>query len=376
MAEIATNTVAETQVENNVENTQQGTEQQTETTTTATTTEATSTETENTVIGAEATTTETAKAETTTQTETVKVEPTKKTFEELAKEFGFENELEILNEAKAQKQKQKEEEEKPYSEAKEWAELISFSAKNKLADSNDFIEHKKINAEKNETLAFNKFKAEFVAPEGADALEPSELQELIVEQFNEKYFIGSDNPTLQKTGEKLLEEVANEVRKPINEKILTAQNRFATTAMYQQHQTALNEFNKTAQTVSAVVKDADGKEETISFEVTPELTQAEVDTYLKSEEGNEVLNLIFKSFTASREAGDKGYGAVLTHLHQQKVQDKIIQQGIQLGYEKGLEAGKALGVGAKAPFNSKENSTQSVEAKDEPVRQFKSTKYS
>lgn len=303
-------------------------------------------------------------------------QPAKKSLQEILAENGHGEDYELLQQLKSNKQKEIEEKEKPFIETKEWAKIVEFSAQNKLATADDFLQHKSINAEKNEVLAFNKFKAEYQPSEYEQDLTPAELEEAIKESFNEKYFIGNDNETLKKAGEKEIEAIANEIRKPINDKILSAQNTFATTAMYQQHKTALEEFNKTAQTVSAVVKNADGQEETISFEITPELTQAEVDSFLKSEEGSPVLNEIFKAFVTNREHGDKGYGAILNFLHQQKSQAIIAQKSMQTAYEKGLEKAKDLSVGAKQPFNSKENSAQMVDTKDEPVRQYKSTKYS
>jgi len=369
-----TNTTTE-QVESAVVNTQQSVDQQATTTTTAST-EANIVDTniEN----------ESAKSENVEQQQTdvivngettTNTTATKKSLEEILKENGYEEEIKIIQTAKEAKQKEIEEQEKPYSEAKEWAELISFSAKNKIANSDDFIEHKKINSEKNETLAFNKFKSEFVAPEGSEELDADELNELIVEQFNEKFFIGSENETLRKFGEKELESFANEVRKPINEKIATAQNRFASEAMYQQHQKALAEFNKNPQTVKAIVKDESGADIEIAVEITPSLEQSEVDAYLKSDEGNPVLKMVFQSFIEDREKGDKGYGAVLTYLNEVKSKEIINQKIAETAYQKGLEKAKEYGIGAKAPFSSKENSTQSADTTEEPVREFKSNKY-
>lgn len=381
MSETTTNTSVET-VQSTAQTANTETTQVTPSAETATTTETTQPQTvdSTTQTGTETTATtnteiinENQTTHTTTNEQTTI--PAKKSYEEILREHGYEEELSLLQNAKAQKQKEAEEAEKPFTEAKEWAQIIDFSAKNKIATADDFIEHKRLNSEKNETLAFNKFKAEFQPNEIESQLDEAELQQLIREQFNEKYFIWSDNPTLKATSDKLLEEAANEVRKPINEKILKAQNHFATTEMYKQHQAALSEFNKTTQTISGVVKNEDGTEETISFEVTPNLSQSEVDSFLKSEENNLIIRELFKAFSINREHGDKGYGAILNHLHKEKIQNEITQKSMQIGYERGLEKGKEMGIGAKNPFNSKENSQQHLETQDEPVRQFKSNLY-
>jgi len=371
-----TNTAAETQVAPQNTTTEQAAPQAT-TTTTETAAGTVDTETTATPESTSAAPTETSTEEQGSETATPQaVAPApKKSIEDILKENGYEEELQVLQNAKQQKQKEAEEAEKPFSETKEWAALIDFSAKNKLANADDFIEHKKINAESNQTLAFEKFKSEFVAPEGSEELEASELNELITEQFNEKFFINSENEALKKIGEKELESFANEVRKPINEKIAVAQNRFATTAMYQQHQKALTEFNKNPQTITTKFKDDAGNEIELSVDITPTLEQAEVDTYLKSEEASPVLKMIFESFTKDREQGDKGYGAVLSYLHQQKSKDIISQKIAEKAYEKGLEKAKGLAAGAKKPFNSKENATPETTSEEKPLRQYSGGKF-
>jgi len=145
--------------------------------------------------------------------------------------------------------------------------------------------------------------------------------------------------------------------------------------MYQQHQKALTEFNKNPQTITTKFKDDAGNEIELSVDITPTLEQAEVDTYLKSEEASPVLKMIFESFTKDREQGDKGYGAVLSYLHQQKSKDIISQKIAEKAYEKGLEKAKGLAAGAKKPFNSKENATPETTSEEKPLRQYSGGKF-
>jgi len=152
-----TNTAAETQVAPQNTTTEQAAPQAT-TTTTETAAGTVDTETTATPESTSAAPTETSTEEQGSETATPQaVAPApKKSIEDILKENGYEEELQVLQNAKQQKQKEAEEAEKPFSETKEWAALIDFSAKNKLANADDFIEHKKINAESNQTLAFEK----------------------------------------------------------------------------------------------------------------------------------------------------------------------------------------------------------------------------
>ncbi len=318
----------------------------------------------------------TAEKVVTPQAETTTIVTPKKSVEELLAEHGYGDELEIIKKSKETIAKEIEETEKPFNETKAWADLIEFSAKNKLATQDDFIAHKEINKQSNETLAFNKFKSDYVPSELEKYLEPAELEEVIRSAYNEKFYIDSDNETLKKIGQQEISAIADSERKPINDKILTVQNRMLTSAMTQQHKIATEEFAKTAQKSTVEFTNEKGETVVVETESTPAVKFEEVAEFLNSEDGQPVLKVLFEAFRTNREAGDKAFGEFLTAKYSNQTIKETQSQIAKSSYEKGLEAGKALAVGSKNPFNSKENQINGINTQEEPVREYTSSKYS
>ncbi len=365
MADTTINNAEETIVEQQPTNEQTATQTADQTTTnvdvTATATETpTETSTENVI----------AKTEVIATTDA-----TKKTFEELAKEHGFDAELELLKQARANKEKELAEQEKPFEDTKAFAEKVEFASKNKLAVQDDFIQHIELNKEKDEVLAFNKFKSEFIPDEDEELLNEFELAEVIKEKFNDKYDLESENEKLKKAGLKEIAEIANEIRKPINDKINSVNERMLVSAMSQQHQSAIAEFNKNAKNLTTTIKDAEGNEVEIVAEITPTIDAKEIQAFLSSDEGTPVFDILFTAFSQSREAGDKAFGDFLNTQYAQKNKAVEAQKIAENAYNLGLAKGKEMGVGAKAPFNSKENSINLNNNNGEPLREYSGGKF-
>lgn len=338
------------------------------------TTEATSEET-NTENTSTETKTELPKEVVQTTTQETTTTTAKKSLEELLAEHGYAEELEIIKKTKESAAKEVEAIEKPFNETKAWADLIEFGAKNKLATQEDFIAHKEINKQSNDTLAFNKFKAEYVPNEFENELEPTELEDAIKEAFNEKFFVNSENENLKKIGQQEIAALAEIERKPINDKILTVQNRMLSSAMAKQHKIATEEFSKNPQKTTTEFINEKGETVSVEVETAPTVKFEEVSEFLSSDEGQPILKVLFEAFRTNKEAGDKAFGEFLTAKYGGQISQQNNSQIAKSAYEKGLEVGKALAVGTKDSFNSKENIINGINANEEPVREYSGGKY-
>lgn len=296
---------------------------------------------------------------------------TKKTIEELLAEHGYKEELDIISKAKEQKAHETQETEKPFSETKAWADTVSFAAKNKLATQEDFMEHKRISGLSDEELAFSKYKLEHQSDEDYEDLSTSELEDTLRAEFNEKYFIGAENEMAQKIGQTELKKLADEIRKPINDKILSVQSRMITNAMSDDHRAMTESIAKTPLKKTIEIVNNKGEKEAIEVEFTPKVDFSEVAEYLKSDEGSPILNVLYDTYKGNREQGMNAFKDFLeTRYSSQNVQS--IAQSL---YEKGLAVGKSLAVGSKTPFNSKENFIKGVPQSDAPIREYRGGRY-
>lgn len=188
-----------------------GKEQSTETTTTETTTTAT---------------TEEAAKEVITPSED-KGSPNKPEVSDEIKQQLLE--LEELRKYKAEKEKPTPSEEEKRKEAElDRVEMRKYAIKNDLAKDEDFAKYETLQQKNDTELVKENFITEFKADNKEDFDNEDELEQAAKDAFEEQYHLNSQNKTLKKQGQKLLEKEAAEIRNPYATKISTAQSKYNT----------------------------------------------------------------------------------------------------------------------------------------------------
>lgn len=262
-----------------------------------------------------------------------------------------------------------EERSKPDTESKAFADLTQYVVEKKLATKDEIIEFENISKADDKSLVYAKFSEKYRKDNPELTLTDADIQE----EFNAEYFIGDGNEKLAKQGQRILSEEANEIRKPIIDKINSFKKDFVIgtnmASFTKQQQTIVDEFNKHVISKSVVI---DGNK--ITVEVKPDVTFDELKKHFSSEDGKVQNNILFEAFTTDRTQSEKALGQLLSHMASAKTEEKFLQAFASKIKEQVESEFKGKEAGAKAPFNSKKEVNISDAAKVDPVDQWRKMK--
>lgn len=268
-------------------------------------------------------------------------------FEDGLKDFGFTKEE--LAELKAKRDAEKAETEKPLQEQTEWAQKVQFGIQNKLITKEDLDTHTIVSKKADKDLVFEAF--EF---DNEDDLEGDELVEAKLEAFNDEYNLNSHNERAKAKAEQALKLEAEKIRSQISEKINKVNTEYQESVIsnnfLKDRQLVLDDLNKNgyAETI-----EVEGVKLEVKIPVTT--TELEVREMLTSDEGVAVLKLMRDVYKDNQEGAKQVFRELIINKNKSQAIAKT-------AYEAGLEAGKAMNVGATAPFNPRQEVTQSVQA--------------
>jgi len=240
--------------------------------------------------------------------------------------------------------KAKEEKNKPSTEEMAFADLTKYLIETKKSSKDEILTFEALKKADNQTLVFNKFS------EDQKKSDPTLTDEDITDLFNDEYFIGSENEKLAKVGQNLLNQAAEEIRKPLSEKIMGFEREYVTNAnmgaFKQQQETAITEFNKHKISQSFEVN---GK--TLTAEVDSDISFNEVKDYLtKNEDGKIINDTLFSLFLQDKSKSDELFGKVISDLSRAKTQEKLAQEMAKNIWAEAEEHFGKLAIGAKATF--------------------------
>jgi hypothetical protein len=307
----------------------------------ATTTEVTTTDNADVVIP------ESTATETEAKIETPIVPTNVVSFEEGLKEIGFSKE-ELL-EFKAKREAEQAELEKPLREQKNWAEKLSYGINNKLFTKDDVLKHEEISKKSDIDLMFENF--EFIPSE--EGLSQEEIEDAKLDAFNETYHIYASSESAKAQGQKMLEAGAKEIRSKVSDKFNKVDAEFT-------ERTISNNFLEQRKSVLAELTEKGHKEsftiegETIEIEIPIAITEDQLKEQLTSESGLPMLKIMRDLFKNNPEQSAEAFKQFVINTNRQQAIGEAM-------YQKGLERGKALSVGATAPFNSQEQRQAQVD---------------
>jgi hypothetical protein len=234
------------------------------------------------------------------------------------------------------------EEEKAHQEQLKKADFLKFGTENNLITIDDYQQFESVKAKADKDLVFDNFSKEFIEDNpDADDYE-------IEQAFNLQYHIDSDNATLKKRGEKLLQKDATELRSPIQSKYETAWNEFSTKKELEQKIPVWNKLID--ETVGKVVpekmkvfeKDIDGKKVAIEIDLT---TADREEIASKFKMNVRAYDLFAKGKTDELNSTlTKKINGYIQEKYSEQIREKVFEQGLLVGKTKGSN------IGATAPF--------------------------
>lgn len=256
----------------------------------------------------------------------------------------------------------KEERSKPDIESKAFADLTQYVVDKKLATKDEIIEFENLSKADDKSLVYAKFAEKYRNDNPELTLTDADIQE----EFNSEYFIDNYNERLAKQGERILAEEANEIRKPLVDKINSLKKDFVISSnmasFTQQQKTIVDEFNK-----HKITKTVNIGGQKITVEVEPAISFDELKNHFsKTDQGKVQNNLLFEAFVQDRTQSEQAIGQLVSNMANSKSEAKILQAIADKAFEQGQQSVKDSSPGARAAFNSKQetvlaNSPSSVD---------------
>jgi hypothetical protein len=247
---------------------------------------------------------------------------------------------------KESKDKGEAEKNKVFDESKEWADFTNFAVANNKLTKDDILKSEEIKKVDDLVLAKAQFAKDF-NDFSYDDLSDEEKEEEINEAFEEKYGINSENELLKKIGQKEIEALADEARRPILSKVDSVKSEYIEKARAE----------KTISTHKQIFNTIKDEKLSTEIKIGNEVVKVEIDAPITLEDYNADLakdkdrQLGFSTLMVQDEAKAKQYMALDVKAFKEKMNAKALHQAI---YEKAYESAKSeldkYRVGARAPF--------------------------
>lgn len=257
--------------------------------------------------------------------------------------------LDELKEYKEAKQKKLIEENRPIIEQQEWAEAIAFGVKEKLISKEDVEAQVKLNEKDDLSLVFENFAKNY---ENTDNLSGEYLEAMIRASFEDEYNLTIDDTTSIKPRiAKILKSEADELRKPIIEKIGKTKSEYSKRKSIVEMEGSHKQiFQEIAATPIEVEVEVNGEKMNVPIENT--LTEEELVQSLKSEEGAPMLNYLFELYSKDKDLSNDLYRSIAQNFALAKSQKEAITKAVWSKAEEHFK--EVYSVGSRAPFDSKQ----------------------
>ncbi len=276
--------------------------------------------------------------------------------DEDVKGFGFDSKDEFKKFVAEKLQQQKEssitDEDRKAQADIEKADFLSFSAKNKLLNVDDYSAYENLKGVPDADLVYKNYKEDYKA-EHPEITDDTELEEAAREDFNFEYKINSESDKVKEKYAAKLAKEAKEIRSPYESKVTTAQEQFKT------QQKVREEYPKFEKFVTDLIS-KNTPDKTVLFKAKDGETEIPIEIELTAKD-REAMAKDFKtpkSFSQYVDGKPEDVESALSKKMQNWIKlnksDEIAEKSFEAG--KGLGVKKGSNVGAENPYALKKGS--------------------